>query len=108
MNFIRDNILKIGVFLLIAIIVIVVVVSCSNKNGVGIDDSTGYIEMENKLQTAAIKYVKKNQNLLPKTVDQPRKINLDTLVNNRMLNVQYMLILLKKIKKHQNIDILHI
>lgn len=86
MNFIRDNILKIGVFLLIAIIVIVVVVSCSNKNGVGIDDSTGYIEMENKLQTAAIKYVKKNQNLLPKTVDQPRKINLDTLVNNRMLN----------------------
>ena len=61
MNFIRDNIVKFGIFLLIGIIVIIVAVSCSNKEKTVVDDSVGYAEMENKLQAAAIKYVRKNR-----------------------------------------------
>ena len=85
MNFIRDNIVKIGLMLLAAVIIIVVAVACSGRKEI-VDDSTGYIEMENKVQAAAIKYIRKNQSLLPKTTDQVRKIKLDTLISNKMIS----------------------
>lgn len=84
MNFIRENIVKIVALLVVAILVIVFAVACSG-GGTPTDDASGYIEMENKLQNAAIKYVKKNPALLPKTVDKSRKIRLDTLINNKYL-----------------------
>lgn len=85
MNFIRENIVKIVALLVIAVIVIIVAVACSG-GGTPTDDASGYIEMENKLQAAAIKYVKKNPSLLPRTVDKSRKIRLDTLINNKYLS----------------------
>lgn len=85
MNFIRENIVKIVALLVIAIIVIVVAVACSGGSK-PVDDASGYIEMENKLQNAAIRYVKKNPTLLPKTIDNTRKIRLDTLINNKYLS----------------------
>lgn len=85
MNFIRDNIVKIGILLFVAIIIIVVAVACSNRQP-NISEANGYLEMENKLQNAAIRYVKKNPTLLPKTTDKSRKIQMDTLINNKLLN----------------------
>ena len=84
MNFIRDNIVKIVILLFVAIIIIVVAVACSNRQP-NISEANGYLEMENKLQNAAIRYVKKNPTLLPKTTDKARKIQMDTLINNKLL-----------------------
>ena len=87
MNWIRDNIVKIIVVLVIAVLVIVFAVACSggDDNEVGTESATGYVELENKLQNAAYKYVKKNQKLLPKTIDKIVKIKLDTLISNRYI-----------------------
>jgi predicted nucleic acid-binding Zn finger protein len=86
MNFIRDNIVKIGLALLALIILTVVVVACSGRkteNAVGVSD---YTNMENKMQSAAIKFVNKNQSLLPKTVDISKKIQIDTLISNNLMS----------------------
>ena len=85
MSFIRDNIVKIMIILIVVIVVIFVVAACTSRKTSTVD-SNGYIEMENKLQNAAIKYVKKNKGLLPKTTDKTRKIQIDTLINNNMLS----------------------
>ena len=85
MNFIRDNIIKIFFVIIILIIVIVVVVSCMERPSSS-SDETGYLEMENKMQNAAIKFTNKNKTLLPKTIDNPRKIQLTTLIKNNYLN----------------------
>ena len=44
-----------------------------------------YIELENKLQNATYKYVKRNQKLLPKTTEKVVKIKLDTLIANKYI-----------------------
>ena len=87
MNWIRDNIVKIIIILIVAVLVIVFAVACSGDDDdeIGTESATGYIELENKLQNAAYKYVKKNQKLLPKTTEKSVKIKLDTLINNRYI-----------------------
>lgn len=90
MNFIRDNIIKIIAFLVVAIIVIVVVVSCSNRTPVDqVVGGSKYVELENRLQNAAIKYVNKNKSLLPKTTEKNTKIMSDTLIKNKYMREMY-------------------
>lgn len=91
MNFIRNNIAKIAIVLVIIIVLIVVVSSCSKrKDKVDVEGNlTGYPEIENRVQNAAIKYIDKNRELLPKSEDVNTKIAIDTLINNRYLGKIY-------------------
>ena len=86
MNFIRDNIVKIAIILVVVIILIVVISACGKMGPTSVSSDEGYSDMENRLQTAAIKYVESNKRLLPKTTDQVRKIQLSTLLSNNMIN----------------------
>lgn len=86
MNFIRDNIVKIVVVLVVIIILIVVISACSKMDSTTSNSETGYIEMENKLQNAAIKFVENNKRVLPKTSDKFKRIQTSTLVSNGLLN----------------------
>lgn len=85
MSFIRDNIVKIILGLIALVILVVIVVACSNKKTI-VSDDTGYLEMENKLQNAAIRLTKKNKALLPKITNNTRKIQINTLIENNLLN----------------------
>lgn len=90
MNWFRDNIVKIIIILVIAILVIIFAVACSAFSGggnkpVGTETGTSYQELETKLSNAAINYVDRNKELLPKSSSVNSKINLDTLVSNRMI-----------------------
>lgn len=86
MNFIRDNIVKIGIGLVVLIILIVVINACSKMGGGTSDSEAGYLEMENRLQGAAIKYGEKNKRILPIKVEQVKKIQLSTLIANGLMN----------------------
>ena len=90
MNWFRDNILKIIIIIVISIIIIVFAVACSSfspktNSSKGAETGTSYQELESKLQNAAIKYVSRNKELLPRSSDVNNKISLETLVNNNML-----------------------
>jgi len=85
MNFIRDNIVKIMFGLIAVIIIIVVVVACTKRPRTVVDDS-GYLEMENKLQNAAIRLTQKNKTLLPKITNNTKKIQIDTLIEQKLIN----------------------
>lgn len=85
MNFIRENIVKIGIALRILIVVIILAVALTPKKQ-PVDKSTGYIEMENKLQAAALKYASKNPGLYPRNLDEKKRIQMDTLISNNLLN----------------------
>ena len=90
MNWFRDNIVKIIIILVIAILVIIFAVACSafsggGNNPTGTESGTSYQELETKLKNAAINYVNKNRELLPKSSSINTKINLDTLVSNRKI-----------------------
>lgn len=89
MNWIRDNILKIVLFIFAIIIVVVVIVACSMSGGKPVDNTSGYIELENKLQNAAISYVKEHPSILPKTTDIVKKVKLDTLIEAGKMNKMY-------------------
>lgn len=89
MNWIRDNIIKIVVGIFIVIIVAIVVVACSMGGETVPDNASGYIELENRLQNAAIKYVKEHPKVLPTTTDTIKKIKLDTLVESGKINKIY-------------------
>ena len=83
MNWIRDNILKL-VIILVVIIVAIVLVSIFAGGG---DDEpvvtgTGYTELENKLQAAAINYAKDHPDLRPSSVEKPIRIKLATLIDD--------------------------
>lgn len=83
MNWIRDNIVKIAVVLVILIIVIVVVSLMSGKKQEEeIVSASGYEEIENRLQSAAINFVDDNPNFLPDTTDVNTTIKADTLIKN--------------------------
>lgn len=83
MNFIRDNIVKIGIGLIVLIVLVIVISSCSKMGGgKNTDASAGYLEMENKLQGAAIKYGENNKRVLPIKLEQVKKIQLSTLIAN--------------------------
>jgi len=80
MNWIRDNILKIVLITFVLIIVIVVIVACSMSGSKPVDSASGYIELENRIQSAARKYASEHPSVLPKTTDTIKKINADTLI----------------------------
>lgn len=86
MNWLRDNILKILIILGITIVIVVVaVVLLSKPKGEEIVSGAKYGELETKLQSAAINYIKKNKKVLPKTTDDVAKVKLDTLIKNRYI-----------------------
>ena len=85
MNFIRDNIVKILALIIIAVVVVVVTISCQNRETIVIEGATKYTELENKLQSAAIKYVGKNTYLLPRTTEKNTKVTAETLIKNKYL-----------------------
>ena len=89
MNWIRDNILKIVLFVFIAIVITIIIVACSMGGGSTNDKSLGYIELENKLQNAAINYVKEHKSILPKTTDKIVKVKINTLVESGKMNKLY-------------------
>lgn len=82
MNFIRDNIVKIGIGLVVIIIVIIVIAACTPKGTNFGSRYSEYTEMENRLQNAAIKYVEKNKRVLPRTTEQVKKLQLSTLISS--------------------------
>lgn len=86
MTWIRDNILKIAVLLVIFVVAIVLVSVFSGKNkGPKEERATGYIELENKLQSAAINYAKDNNSILPNNRDEVTKVKLETLIKKRYI-----------------------
>ena len=89
MNFIRDNILKILLVFVLIIVIIIVVVACLPKGTVITKTDKAYSDMENRLQGAAIKLVDSNNKLLPKTIDQVRRIQLSTLINSGLIKELY-------------------
>lgn len=84
MSFIRDNIVKILFGIIALVIIIVIVVACSHRPQT-VNTDTGYQEMENKLQSAAIKLTSKNKTLLPKVINDTKKIRISTLIENNYL-----------------------
>lgn len=89
MGFIRENILKIVVFV-VALVVAILIISFALK-GTGLNNVSTYDGMEESLKTSAQKYVSKNQKLLPKSEEEQSKINLDTLVNEEYIDELYSL-----------------
>ena len=86
MNWIRDNILKLVVILVIIIVAIVIVSLFAGGDGSEPTvTATGYEELENKLQAAAINYAKDHKDLRPKTVEKPIRIKLATLIDGRYI-----------------------
>lgn len=86
MNWIRDNILKIVGIIFAIIIILVIIVACSGMGSKPVDSATGYIELENKLQNAAISYVKEHPSILPKVTENIKKVKLNTLIEAGKIN----------------------
>lgn len=79
MEFIRENLLKIVLFiggLIIAIIIFSLIFGGKKPT-----KATDYSSMEQSMINATQRYVSKNKKLLPKDEDETSKVNLDTLVN---------------------------
>ena len=86
MNWIRDNILKIVGIIFAIIIILIIIVACSGMGSKPVDSSSGYIELENRLQNAAISYVKEHPSILPKTTENIKKVKLNTLIEAGKIN----------------------
>lgn len=85
MNWLRDNILKIFIILGVVIVAIVVVAIVFRPKGDSLVKGSEYIDLENKLQDAAIKYVGSHKKLLPTSIDKVTKIKLNTLQSNNYI-----------------------
>ena len=86
MTWIRDNILKVVVLLIVFIIAIVLVSIFSGKKGSKEENANGYTELENKLQSAAIKYARDNETILPQDRDEQTTIKLEKLIKGNYIN----------------------
>ena len=90
MNWIRDNILKVGIILGVLIIIIIVVsIMSGSSSGSNVESASGYEELENKLQAAAIRFVNANSNYLPENTKESTNLNLETLVKNGYIGQIY-------------------
>lgn len=88
MGFFRENGLK---FLLIfAVVIVITIIFTFVFSGSSTKIET-YNDMELSLKNAAIKYVNSNSSLLPKDETTLKKINLDTLVNEKKIDQLYAL-----------------
>lgn len=84
MNFIRDNILKIFLFIFILVIGMIIFSLIFNNKGIG-SGGKSYAQMEQAMIDATRKYTNKNTKLLPKKENEMFKVNLDTLQNSKYL-----------------------
>ena len=84
MEFIRENILKIIMFIVILFVAIIIFtfVFAGKREHI----PTSYSSMEDSMKNGAIKYVSNNKNLLPKNENESSKVNLDTLINAEILS----------------------
>lgn len=88
MGFFRENGLK---FLLIfAVIIVITIIFTFLFSGSNTKIQT-YNDMEVSLKNAAIKYASSNSSLLPKDETTLKKVNLDTLVNEKKIDQLYAL-----------------
>lgn len=83
MNFFRENILKIIIISVIAVVIIIISTMLLSGKSVS---NTSYVNMEENMKNAAIKYTNQNQGLLPKSESEIKTIKLDTLVNDKKIN----------------------
>lgn len=86
MGFFRENGLKF--ILMFAVVIIITIIFTFLFSGGNTKIET-YNDMESSLKNAAIKYVNSNSSLLPKDETTLKKINLDTLVNEKKINQLY-------------------
>ena len=86
MGFFRENGLK---FIIIFGVVIVITIIFTFMFSGNTKKAKTYNDMEVSLRNAAIKYVKSNTALLPKDETSLKKINLDTLVNEKKIDQLY-------------------
>lgn len=92
MTWIRDNLLKIAIILGILIFVIIIISVLSSLGGgssSGGVTASGYEQLENKVQSAAKKYLNDNRELLPKTTNRNTTIKLETLQKNDYIGTVY-------------------
>ena len=82
MNFIRENILKIVIF--IVVLVVGMILFSIIFNGKNYNEENSYFEYEQIMINATKKYTNDNQRLLPKG-DEVSKVNLDTLQNSKYI-----------------------
>lgn len=86
MSWIRDNILKLAIILVIAIIAIVLVsIFAGKKSEPNVETGDGYQELEKKMYDAAIKYAGDHADILPKTKDKDLNVKLRTLVEGNYI-----------------------
>ena len=90
MTWIRDNLLKI-VIILGVLIIVIIIVSLFAPSGKKTDvvEASGYEEIENKMQSAAINFLNDNKKFLPSSSDKSTTIRLDTLEKNRYIGSVY-------------------
>lgn len=86
MGFFRENGLKF--ILIFAVVIVITIIFTFLFSGGGTKIET-YNDMEVSLKNAAIKYVNSNSSLLPKDETTLKKINLDTLVNDKKIDQLY-------------------
>lgn len=86
MGFFRENGLK---FILIFAVVIIITIIFTFLFSGGNTKVSTYTDMEVSLKNAAMKYASSNNSLLPKDEATLKKINLDTLINEKKINQLY-------------------
>ena len=84
MEFIRENIAKILIFIGVLIVSIIIFSLVFGREKISKESS--YKTMEDNLVNVAIKYAKANPKLLPNKEEEMNKINLDTLINSKYIN----------------------
>ena len=84
MNWLRDNIVKVLVILGSAIVLIVILALVFTPKEDNTVKGSKYGELETKLQNAAVKYIDKHRNKLPKE-DETTKVTLKTLISNNYI-----------------------
>lgn len=83
MEFIRENIIKIIIFIAVLVLGIFIFSFILSNRDIG--KASTYTNMETRLLNAAKKYANNNPKLLPKSENESNKINLDTLVNEKYI-----------------------
>lgn len=87
MGFFRENGLKF--ILIFAVVIVITIMFTFLFSGGGSTKIETYNDMEVSLKNAAIKYTNSNSSLLPKDETTLKKINLDTLVNDKKIDQLY-------------------
>ena len=65
------------------------IISKRPSSGNDVETASGYQELENKIQNAAVNFINDNDKFLPETVDESTTIKIDTLIKNKYLGEIY-------------------